>query len=487
MPHLTRWRSPSLLVAIVALVFSITAASASAQSANGVESSKSRTSAKRNSAVSTWNDFASNLVAANLPPGPQTHTLAITQIAVHDALNAIDPRYEPYAFVGSAPRASTAAAVAASAHDTLVELVPGAAMSVDAQYDAALSSVPDGDAKDAGIATGRAAAAAILARRSSDDLLGAITKPYTPGPADPGVYQPTTPLNFVLLAGWGELAPFALNSTSQFRPPAPASLKSSAYTFDFAEAKAVGSASSTRRTARQTETALFWYDVAVKEWNAAAQQGLVDRSADEWRAARALTVLNIALADAVIATFEAKFHFNYWRPMTAIRSGDHDGNPATRANSDWQPLCVTPPFPEYPSTHAATGAAAATSLALELGDRHNFVVASPTGASRTYRRFSAAAYEEGVSRIYCGIHFRTAMNMGFLTGARIAHYVDKNLLQAVDRTHPRTDHPAPLGQARRAPAPNGAPTHRARRPRRNPSSPSPDGRARRAATPADVR
>jgi membrane-associated phospholipid phosphatase len=437
MPHLTPRRSPALLVAIVALVFSITAAGASAQSANDVESSTSRTSAKRSSAVSSWNGLASNIVAANLPPGPQTHALAITQIAVHDALNAIDRRYEPYAFAGSAPRASTAAAVAAATHDTLVKLVPEAATSVEAQYDAALSSVPAGDAKDAGIATGRAAAAAILARRSADDLLGAITKPYTPGPVDPGVYQPTPPLNVVILAGWGELAPFALNSAGQFRPPAPPSLKSSRYTSDFAEARAVGSASSTRRTARQTDTARFWYDVAVKEWNVVAQQGLADRPADEWRAARALAVLNIALADSVIAIFDAKFRFNYWRPITAIHAGDHDGNPATRGDSDWQPLCVTPPFPEYPSTHAATGAAAATSLVLELGDRHEFTVTNPTGASRTYRRFSAAAYEKGVSRIYCGIHFRTAMNMGFVTGARIAHYVDKNLLQAVDRTHPR--------------------------------------------------
>ena len=143
------------------------------------------------------------------------------QIAIHDALNAIDPRYKPYAFAGSAPGASTAAAVAAAAHDTLVELVPQAAASVDTEYDAALASIPEGAAKDAGIATGQAAAAAILARRSSDDLLAAITKPYTPGPARPGVYQLTPPLNFVILAGWSELPPFALNSARQFRPPAP--------------------------------------------------------------------------------------------------------------------------------------------------------------------------------------------------------------------------------------------------------------------------
>jgi membrane-associated phospholipid phosphatase len=193
--------------------------------------------------------------------------------------------------------------------------------------------------------------------------------------------------------------------------------------------KAVGSAGSTTRTTGQTETALFWYDVAAKEWNLAAHEGLADRSADEWRAARTLAVLNISLADAVIATFDTKFTYNYWRPITAIRGGDNDGNRATHGDSHWDSLCVTPPFPEYSSTHAATGAAASSALIRELGDRHTFTVMNPNGASRTYKRFSAAAYEEGISRIYCGIHFRTAMNMGFVTGGLIAHHVDKTLLQ----------------------------------------------------------
>jgi membrane-associated phospholipid phosphatase len=382
----------------------------------------------RSSPVTAWNTFASDLVATNLAPGPQTHALAVTQIAVHDALNAIDPRYEAYAFEASAPRASKTAAVAAAAHDTLVKLVPQAAASIDAEYDAALSSVPDGPAEEAGIATGEAAAAAILARRSSDDLLAAITKPYTPRPAGPGVYQPTPPLNFVILAGWSELPPFGLDSASQFRSRPPASASGFRYALEYREVKALGSRSSTSRSARQTETALFWYDVATKEWNLAAQKGLADRSADDWRAARTLAVLNISLADAVIATFDSKFHYDYWRPITAIRSGDSDRNPATRGDSGWESLCVTPPFPEYPSTHAATGAAAAHVLALELGDRHTFTITNPGGASRTYKRFSAAAYEEGISRIYCGIHFRTAMNAGFEMGGRVARHVDRTLL-----------------------------------------------------------
>ena len=397
-----------------------------------VESVKPLRNGEPSRAVTAWNTFASNLVAANLNPGHQTYTLAVTQIAVHDALNAIEPRYEPYAFAGSAPKASVAAAVATAARDTLVTLVPQAAAAIEAEYEAALSSIRDGAAKTTGIATGQAAAAAILARRSSDDLLAAITKPYTPGPAEPGVYQLTPPLNIVVLAGWGELPPFALRSASQFRSPAPPPVKSLRYTLDYNEVKRLGSASSATRTAEQTDTARFWYDVAAKEWNLAAQKGLVDRSADEWRQARTLAALNIALADAVIATFDTKFRDNYWRPITAIRVGHNDGNVATKGDSNWEPLCITPPFPEYSSTHAATAAAAAGALSLELGDRHTFTVTNPTGASRTYKRFSAAAYEEGISRIYCGIHFRSAMNAGFLQGALIARHVDKNLLQPLD-------------------------------------------------------
>jgi membrane-associated phospholipid phosphatase len=400
--------------------------------ARGIEVPKPDRSGKAGHAVLDWNTFASTLVAANLPPGPQTYTLAVVQIAIHDALNAIDARYEPYEFTGSAPGASVAAAVAAASRDTLVQLVPQAAASIEAAYDAALASISDEGARDAGIATGQAAAAAILARRSGDDLLAAITKPYTPGPARPGVYQLTPPLNLVILAGWSELPPFALKSASQYRSSAPAPVRSMRYAIDYNETKSVGSASSTLRTAEQTETALFWYDVAVREWNLAAQQGLADRSADEWRAARTLALLNISLADTVIADFDTKFTFNYWRPITAIRAGDTDGSLATAGDPAWEPLCVTPPFPEYGSTHAATAAVAASTLARTLGDRHTFTITNPSGATRTYHRFSAAAFEEGLSRIYCGIHFRSAMNAGFLQGGLIARYVDRHLLRPLD-------------------------------------------------------
>jgi hypothetical protein len=379
--------------------------------------------------VTAWNAFAANLVAANLLPGPQSYVLAVAHIAIHDALNAIDSRYEPYAFEGTAPGGSIAAAVAAAARDTLVPLVPQAAAAIDAEYQKALSAVPQGPAKTAGLAVGQAAAAAILARRSADDLLAAITKPYTPGPARPGVYQLTPPLNFVVLAGWRELPLFALRRADQFRSPEPPSVRSFKYAGDYNEVREIGSSGSATRTAEQTEIARFWYDVAVKEWNVAAQQGLADVRADQWRAARTLAVLNIALADAVIATFDTKFEENYWRPITAIHAGDSDGNPATEGDAAWEPLCVTPPFPEYPSTHAAAGAAASGVLALALGDRHRFTITNPAGASRTYHRFSTAGAEKGMSRIYCGIHFRSAMKTAFAQGSQIARYVDRKLLR----------------------------------------------------------
>ena len=379
--------------------------------------------------MTAWNTFAANLVAENLPPGPQTHTLAIVHIAIHDALNAIDPRYERYEFVGSAPAASVAAAVAAAAHDTLIQLVPQAATSVDAQYTASLAAVPGRGSQEHGHRDWPG-------RRRRDSLPAECRRPSR------GDHE--------TIHAWPcQSGRLPTNSASQRRPPGgvertaavctrdgepvstaiASSVESITYATEYNEVRRKGSRDSMWRTARQTETALFWYTAATREWNVAAQKGLADARADEWRAARTLAVLNIALADAVIATFDAKFEFNYWRPITAIRAGDTDGNAATNGDPGWEPLCETPPFPEYNSTHAATAAAAAGVLMLELGDRHSFTITSPTGASRRYNRFSAAAHEEGVSRIYCGIHFRTAMKMGFWQGGRIARYVDDNLLR----------------------------------------------------------
>jgi hypothetical protein len=385
--------------------------------------------------VVEWNRMASELVARE-PQPVQVRNMAMVQIAVHDALNAIEPRYEAYEYKASAPGASVAAAVAAATRDTLARLLPAAVPTLDAAYATRLATIADGAAKDSGIAAGRAAAAAILARRSADDLPAAIGKPYTVQSAAPGVYRLTPPpTNFVIGAGIGELTPFALHSPGAFRSPAPFATGSDAYRADYDEVKTLGSAASTQRTPQQTETARFWYDAATKEWHSAARKGLADNAADEWQAARVLALVGIAMFDSAVASLETKFHANYWRPVTAIRAGDTDGNDATQGDATWLPLCVTPPFPEHNSTHAATGAAAAGVLALTLGNRHVFTVDSPTlaGVSRTYQRFSDAAEEEGLSRIYCGIHFRNGMNTGLAQGDQVAGFVVAGFLRRAGR------------------------------------------------------
>lgn len=382
-------------------------------------------------AVPRWNTFTANLVAsAGIPAAPQAHALTVSQIAVHDAINSISKKYRSYAFSGPSPsNASVPAAVAAASRDTLVALVPQAAAAIDAEYNAALASIPNSSSKTAGITAGQQAAAAILAERTGDDFNALIFAPYTPGAPAPGVYQPTPPLNFVILAGLSSLPTFALESAAQFRSDSPLTINSNSYKNDYNEVKSIGSAVSITRTQAQTDTALFWYDVAVKEWNVVAQKGLRDVNANEWRAARTLAVLNIALMDSTIASFDTKYLFNFWRPITAIRAGDTDGNSSTVGDPNWNSFCVTPPFPEYNSTHAVTGAAASSVLALEVGDFHNFSFPSPTGATRTFNRFSDAAYEEGISRIYCGIHFRDAMYEGFEQGTDVAFYVNANVLR----------------------------------------------------------
>jgi membrane-associated phospholipid phosphatase len=379
--------------------------------------------------VTEWNRFASDLVAADQLPPVQARSMAIVQIAVHDALNAIEPRYAAYQYTGAAPGASLAAAVAAATRDTLLQLQPSAATTIEAAYTAKLASIPGGPAKDAGIAVGQASAAAILARRSGDDLGAAIGKPYAAAAPAPGVYQPTPPLNIVIGGGIGDLAPFALGDAIGSRSPAPLAVSSGGYAEEYREVKEIGADVSSLRTPHQTETARFWYDAATREWHTAARRGLADNGADEWQAARTLALVGMAMFDVTVASLETKFHFNYWRPITAIRAGDDDANDATQGDPNWAPLCITPPFPEYNSTHAATGAAAAGVLARTLGDRHTFSVESRTlpGVSRAYGSFSEAAAEEGVSRIYCGIHFRNAMDAGIEQGDAVAAFVATRL------------------------------------------------------------
>jgi hypothetical protein len=413
--------------------------------------------------VSNWNTIA---VQATLTAGqtgvPQSRTLAIVHVAIHDALNSIDPRYERYAFKGDVQSgASVDAAIAAAARDAIVgAIVVGplpfppqfgtpalqaqAVAQVNAAYATVLAAIPDGTAKIAGIALGQAAAAAILALRSTDHATDIV--PYTPG-TQPGDWQPTpNPIPFdppaaadhlpATLPGWGNVTPFVLRRSTQFEPDGPPRLSGKRYAHDYNEVKAIGEKNSAVRTAEQTSIARFWYEFSSPAWSRIALVVAHSRGLNLWDTARLLALINLAGADGLIAGFQTKYDFNFWRPVTAIRAGDTDGNDATIADSNWSSLLNTPAHPDYPSTHSVTGGASAELLRRVFGsDDIPFTTTSGVpfaGITRSYSSFSQAAAENGDSRVYAGIHFRSAVEDGIKQGEKIGHFVFTHALRPLN-------------------------------------------------------
>jgi hypothetical protein len=410
--------------------------------------------------VSDWNSVA---VQATLTAGENavvsSRTLAIAQAAIHDALNAIDPRYERYAFTGAAPAGASAdAAIAAAARDALVGAIavgpslpqfgsPAnqalAVAQIDAAYTTALTGISDGPAKSDGIAVGQAAAAAIITLRSTDHATTLVT--YTPG-AQPGDWVPTpNPVPFdppaaadllpAALPGWGQVTPFVLRRSTQFEPDGPPRLSGKAYARDYNEVKAIGEKNSATRTAEQTSIARFWYEGSPAAWSRIARVVAASQGLDPWDTARLLALVNLAMADGFIAGFQAKYDFNFWRPVTAIRVGDTDGNDATDADPGWSSLLNTPAIPDYTSTHSVLGGAAAEVLGRFFNDdRVAFTTTSGVpfaGLTRSFTSFSQAAAENGESRIYAGIHFRSAVEDGIQQGKNIGRYVFRHALRTV--------------------------------------------------------
>jgi hypothetical protein len=358
----------------------------------------------------------------------QSRTYAILHAAIHDALNAIDRRFESYTpGLVSAPDASVDAAVASAAREVLLALVPGQAALIESAYSGALATVPDGPARASGIATGYAAARATMIRRQADGHDTAATPVYVPRPG-PGEYQFTPPFSFAAQPGWGRVQPFVIN-LEEHALEGPQPLTSVAYALDLAYVKAIGHTASTIRTPEQSEIARFWYEDSPIGWNRIANTAVRQRNLDSWSAARAFALVNFAMADGFIAGFEAKYRFRYWRPETAIRAAATDGNPLTEPDGAWQPLLITPPVPDYPSTHTVLGWAAAEVLIELLGDRVRYSTTSLTlpGVTRHFRGFSAAAQENGLSRLYAGIHFRYAVREGRRQGRSIGQAVAEAL------------------------------------------------------------
>jgi membrane-associated phospholipid phosphatase len=379
--------------------------------------------------VLEWNQLAVHAVGqARLSPVFVSRDLAITQAAVYDAVVAIDRSFEPYhAQVHASRGASMEAAAAQAAHDALSALFPSQAATFDAALAADLAGIPPGRARQ-GIEVGQEVAQQILDWRSTDGSTAVV--PYTPG-TDPGDWQPTPPANLPALAPqWPNVTPFAMMSGSQFRPAAPPALDTADYAAAFNEVKSLGRVDSTTRTDEQTQIARFWNDglgtaFAMGYWNRVAQQVATDQGLDLVQDARLFALLNIADADAQIACWDVKYTYNLWRPITAVRAADTDGNPGTDPDATWTPLLVTPNFPSYTSAHSTLSAAAAGVLTALFGDNYHVTVTADSlpGVTRSFDSFGAAAAEAGRSRIYGGIHYQFDNANGQQVGGEVAGYV----------------------------------------------------------------
>lgn len=382
-----------------------------------------------------WNVATSEVITAvdgYTNPMEASRVLAMVHLAQHDAVSAVDPRYESYAFTGRDGEAHAVAAAAAAAHGVLAALFPGQRTLLDQRLAQSLYAVPDGSARERGVAIGAQAAEAIASRRQDDGSDTPLIGDYTPVDA-PGRYQFTPPTPFAAQPGWRHVTPFALSSPQQFRPEPPPALSSAAYAAALNEVKAYGSSTSTARTADQTAFAHFWYEFSDVGWNRIARTVTTDKRLGLQSAARLFALLNMALADSYIAGWDGKFHYDLWRPYTAIRAAATDGNDATAPDPYWEPALTTPPVQDYPSTHSALGNAGAVVLAHVFGDPTSFTFrstsAQDTTVARSFSSFSQAAKENAESRIMAGLHFRFACDAGMYLGRNIGEWTVANHLR----------------------------------------------------------
>jgi membrane-associated phospholipid phosphatase len=386
--------------------------------------------------VIDWNQVLLSIVNT---PGAQpatiqpTRSFAILHAAIYDAVNAIDRTHEPYLISVRVPRsASETAAADAAAHTALVGLYPTRQASLDADYATELAKVANGPAKDKGIRLGEQVASDLLAIRTNDGS-NLTPPPFIAGTA-PGDYRPTPP-NFPtpVFTSWGQVTPFVLDRGDQFRPAPPPALTSDAYARAINEVQSLGSATSTTRTAEQTEIGKFWNPPIQNFWNQIAQTVALAHHSNLPTTARLFAALNLSFADSAIAFYDAKYTYRLWRPVTAIRLADTDNNPNTVADPNWLPLAGnTAADPSYPGAHSTISAAGADVLTSFFGDNQNFSLTSPAlpGVTRSFSSFTAAAQEAGLSRIFSGQHTRLDHVAGLELGHDVAGFVLHNALLA---------------------------------------------------------
>jgi membrane-associated phospholipid phosphatase len=409
-------------------------------------SNRAESAAAQDNPVIQWNKTLLTIVRT---PGAQpatvhpTRSFAVMHAAMYDAVNAIDGTHRPYLvrLERISPHASQDAAAASSAHEVLTALYPTQQTTIDTQLDQSLNQIPDGADKTEGVAIGKAVADALLDLRS-DDNSSAPPIPYVFGAA-PGDYQ-STPPNFPsqpVFTHWSRVTPFALTHANQFRPGPPPALTSTDYTQAFIEVKSLGIANSTSVTADQAFTGKFWNGAIQNYWNEIAQTAAQSRQLTTAQSARLFALLNFTIADGVIAFYDAKYTYNRWRPITAIRSADADNNPSTISDATWLPeVGKTAADPSYPGAHAVISAGGASVLRMFLGvNQFHFPVTSEVvpGVVRTFDSIGAAEQEASLSRVYAGVHFRTDEAAGDRLGRAIADFVVDNYLNPVDRHEDR--------------------------------------------------
>lgn len=394
--------------------------------------------------VTDWNqNMFTAVFTAGTSPLLTTRVTALVQASVFDAVNGVYKRYTPVHVPPNAlPGASARAAVIQAAHDTLVHLYPAQQATLDGQLAASLANLGgEGQSVLRGLAWGHYVAEQIWAWRSADGITPA-PPPFTGG-TNVGQWRPTPPA-FAPGAGpqFAYMIPWAIPSPTPYLAPGPPALDSARYAADVNEIKAMGSASSATRSADQTLFSIFWNGNTAGFWNRTALQ-MADRyDLSLLERAHVLALMNIAEADAIICCWQAKYTYVLWRPITAIRLADTDGNSATDADPAWTPLLITPAHPEYPSGHSTASGACAEVLGAIFGDENSFSVTSELapGVTRYYPSFSDAVDEIRDARVFGGIHFRSACVDGQALGRRVADYV---LTHSLLRIHGK----APLNQS----------------------------------------
>jgi PAP2 superfamily len=378
-------------------------------------------------------DAVAPLVSLSSPHSPYaaTRIVGMAHLAMFDAINSIERRYRPYLVELPADTAtSKEAAAAAAAAAVLATIDAKTAGQMKADLASYLAAIPDGAAKSNGVALGEAVAAKILEARANDGAYAADD--YRPRTA-PGVYVPTAITRGAMLPN---TKPFAIVSPSQFRPAAPIALDGAEWTKDYNEIKDYGAQKSTARTPEQTETARFWLMVGPGAYHPFLRQLTIAKKMDVVESARFMALSDIALNDAIIAVMDAKYHYNFWRPITAIRNGDIDGNPATDRAPTWQPIADTPMHPEYPCAHCISSGSVAGVVKTLFGttDIPEVAVTSLTAPGVTHRWTSMTALTDEVAnaRIWAGFHYRFSTRVGTGMGLAIGEYVVKNVMQPVE-------------------------------------------------------